>query len=177
MSELEFVALVLAAIGPLLALAKLTGVPPLFLLAGAGLGSAFLPGLPPVRVDPQFLLSLFLPPLLYAGTVQASVHLLRFAALSGVLVGALVSVCTILAVAAAARWLLLPGLGWAPALLLGVVASVFDTRLFQEAKGRPHVPRAVADALKAREMVSRVVALSTLSLVVGSIAGDHLAGL
>ena len=57
MSELEFVALVLAAIGPLLALAKLTGVPQLFLLAGAGLGSALLPGLPPVRVDPQFLLS------------------------------------------------------------------------------------------------------------------------
>jgi len=169
MSGLEFVALVLAAIGPLLALAKLTGVPQLFLLAGAGLGSAFLPGLPPVRVDPQFLLSLFLPPLLYAGTAQASFHLLRFAALSGLLVGALVSASTILAVAAAARWLLLPGLGWAPALLLGVVAAVFDTRLFQEAKGRPHVPRAVADALKAREMVSRVVALSALSLVVGSL--------
>ncbi len=79
------------------------------------------------------------------------------------------SVSTILAVAAAARWLLFPGLGWAPALLLGVVAAVFDTRLFQEAKGKPHVPRAVADALKAREMVSRVVALSTLSLVVGSL--------
>ncbi len=169
MSELEFVALVLAAIGPLLALAKLTRVPQLFMLVGAGLGSAFLPGLPPMRVDPQFLLSLFLPPLLYAGTVQASVHLLRFAALSGVLIGALVSVSTILAVAAAARWLLLPGLGWAPALLLGVVSAVFDTRLFQEAKGRPHVPRAVADALKAREMVSRVVALSALSLVVGSL--------
>ena len=59
MSELEFVALVLAAIGPLLALAKLTGLPQIFLLAGAGLGSAFLPGLPPVRMDPQFLLSLF----------------------------------------------------------------------------------------------------------------------
>src|SRR5215212_8919124 len=103
MSELEFVALVLAAIGPLLALAKLTGLPQIFLLAGAGLGSAFLPGLPPMRVDPQFLLSLFLPPLLYAGTVQVSVHMLRFASLSGVLVGALVSVCTILAVAAAAR--------------------------------------------------------------------------
>ena len=169
MSELEFVALVIAAIGPLLALAKLTGVPQLFLLVGAGLGSAFLPGLPPMRADPQFLLALFLPPLLYAGTVQASVHLLRFAALSGVLVGASVSVCTILAVAAAARWLLLPGLGWAPALLLGVVAAVFDTRLFQEARGRPHVPRAVADALKAREMVSRVVAFSALSLVAGSL--------
>src|SRR5215203_3168836 len=155
MSELEFVALVLAAIGPLLALAKLTGLPQLFLLAGAGLGSAFLPGLPAVRADPQLLLSLFLPPLLYAGTVQVSVHLLRLTALAGILIGALMSVCTILAVAAAARWLLLPGLGWAPALLLGVVAAVFDTRLFQEAKGQPHVPRVVADALKAREMVAR----------------------
>ena len=168
MSELEFVALLLASIGPLLALAKLTGVPQLFVLIGAGLASAFLPGLPPVRVDPQFLLALFLPPLVYASTVQVSVHLLRFAFLSGVLTGALVSASTILAVAVAARWLF-PGLGWASALLLGVVSAVFDTRLFQEAKGRPRVPRAVADALKAREMASRVVALSTLALVIPSI--------
>jgi len=71
-------------------------------------------------------------------------------------------------VAAVAR-LLLPGLDWAPALLLGVVSAVFDTRLFQEAKGRPHVPRAVSDALKAREMASRVVALSALSMVAASL--------
>jgi monovalent cation/hydrogen antiporter len=170
MSELEFVALVLAAIGPLLALSKLSGVPQLFVLVGVGLGSAFIPGLPPVRADPQFLLALFLPPLLYAGTVQASVHLLRFALWPGVVVGVLVSASTVLAVAAVAR-LLLPGLDWAPALLLGIVAAVFDTRLFQEAKGRPHVPRAVADALKAREMASRVVALGALSLVAGSLEG------
>jgi len=168
MSDLQFAALVLAAIGPLLAFAKLTGVPQLFVLVGAGLGSTFLPGIPPTRVDPQFLLTLFLPPLVYASTVQVSVHLLRFALLSGVLIGALVSASTVLAVAVAARWLL-PGLGWAPALLLGVVSAVFDTRLFQEAKGRPRVPRAVADALKAREMTSRVVALSTLALVVSSL--------
>ena len=168
MSDLQFAALVLAVVGPLLAFAKLTGVPQLFVLVGAGLGSAFLPGVPPARVDPQFLLTLFLPPLVYASTVQVSVHLLRFALLSGVLIGALVSASTVLAVAVAARWLL-PGLGWAPALLLGVVSAVFDTRLFQEAKGRPRVPRAVADALKAREMTSRVVALSTLALVVSSL--------
>ena len=168
MSELEFVALVLAALGPLLALAKLSGAPQLFVLVGAGLASAFVPGLPPVRADPQFLLALFLPPLLYAGTVQASVHLLRFALWSGALVGAAVSAATVLAVAVVAR-LLLPGLDWAPALLLGVVAAVFDTRLFQEAKGRPYVPRAVADALKAREMVSRVVALGALPLVAASL--------
>src|SRR5215212_3554155 len=146
----------------------MAGVPTLFVLVGAGLGSAFLPGVPPLGVDPQFLLSLFLPPLLYAGTVQASVHLLRFALWSGVLAGALLSACTVVAVAAVAR-LLLPGLDWAPALLLGVVSAVFDTRLFQEAKGRPHVPRAVSDALKAREMASRVVALSALSMVAASL--------
>ncbi len=119
MSDLQFAALVLAAIGPLLAFAKLTGVPQLFVLVGAGLGSTFLPGIPPTRVDPQFLLTLFLPPLVYASTVQVSVHLLRFALLSGVLIGALVSASTVLAVAVAARWLL-PGLAWVPALLLGV---------------------------------------------------------
>ncbi len=168
LSDLEFAALVLAGVGPLLAVAKLAGVPQLFLLVGAGLGSAFLPGLPPARVDPQFLLALFLPPLLYAGTVRVSVHLLRFALWPGVVAGALTTAATIGAVAVAARWVL-PELGWTAAVLLGVVASVFDTRLFQEAKGRPTVPRAVSDALKAREMVGRVVALSVLSLAAASV--------
>jgi CPA1 family monovalent cation:H+ antiporter len=39
------------------------------------------------------------------------------------------------------------------ALLIGIVAAIFDTRLFHEAEGRPRVPWAIADTLKARELV------------------------
>jgi NhaP-type Na+/H+ or K+/H+ antiporter len=168
LSQLEFVALLLAAVGPLLALAQLARVPETLLLFASGVAAAFVPGLPPVPVDPQLVLVLFLPPILYASTVRVSLHLLRFTLVSGVLFGAVLALATIGAAAFTAR-LLLPDLPWIAALLLGAVVAVFDTRLFHEAEGRPHVPRAVADALKAREMVSRVVALASFSLALDAL--------
>jgi NhaP-type Na+/H+ or K+/H+ antiporter len=163
-STYQFVALLLAAIGPILAAARLVGAPESLVLFGAGLASAFVPALPPVRVDPQLVLNLFLPPLLYASTVRVSWHLLRVTFLPGVVLGVLLVLTTIITVAAAARFVLLPGLSWLGALFLGAVAAIFDTRLFHEAKGRPPVPRAIADTLKARELVARVVILATFAL-------------
>ncbi|HEY8381557.1 MAG TPA: cation:proton antiporter [Microvirga sp.] len=166
MSTYQFVALLLVVIGPVLALAKSTGAPPSLVLFGVGLASTALPCLPPLRVDPQLVLNLFLPPLVYASTVRVSWHLLRFTLVPGVVVGAVTVIATVALVAGAARILLLPGISWIAALLLGVVASVFDTRLFHEAQGRPHVPRAITDTLKARELVARLFILATFALVV-----------
>jgi NhaP-type Na+/H+ or K+/H+ antiporter len=109
LSQLEFVALLLAAVGPLLALAQLARVPETLLLFASGVAAAFVPGLPPVPVDPQLVLVLFLPPILYASTVCVSLHLLRFTLVSGVLFGAVLALATIAAADFAAR-LLLPGL-------------------------------------------------------------------
>ena len=139
-------------------------MPESLVLFGTGLLTGFIPGLPAVLVDPNLVLNLFLPPLLYASTVRVSWHLLRFTLLPGVALGVALVLTTIGAVAVAAGGLLLPGLPWTAALLLGVVAAVFDTRLFHEAEGRPHVPRAIADTLKARELVARIVILATYAL-------------
>lgn len=173
MSPIELVALILALVGPLLALAKLLGVPETLALFGAGLAAAFVPGLPPVQIDPDLLIKLFLPPILYAATVRVSFHLLRYTLLSGVLVGVVLALGTIAAVAGLAE-LLLPGLPWVATVLLGIVVAVFDTRLFHEAEGRPHVPRALADALKTREMLSRITALACFALTVDVLRGEPL---
>lgn len=165
MSTPEIVALLLAAIGPMLAAARLVRVPDTLLLFGAGLAAALVPGLPPLRIDPQLMLTLFLPPVIYAATVRVSYHLLRFTLLSGVLFGIALALATIAASSLVSAWLL-PGLSWQAALLLGTVVSVFDTRLFHEAEGRPNVPRAIADALKTREMVTRVVVLAAFALAI-----------
>jgi CPA1 family monovalent cation:H+ antiporter len=77
--------------------------------------------------------------------------------------GAVLVLATIAGVAAAAQ-LLLPGLPWTTAILLGCAASAFETRLFHEAEGRPKVPRGVADTLKTWEMVSRAVILTCFAL-------------
>ena len=82
---------------------------------------------------------------------------------SGALLGTALVVASIGLVALAAR-MLLPELSWTAAFAIGIVVAVFDTRLFNEAKGRPRVPRALSDVLKARELVGRVVILATFGL-------------
>jgi CPA1 family monovalent cation:H+ antiporter len=81
------------------------------------LASAYLPGLPRLAVDPQLVLTLFLPLLLYASTVRVSWQLLRFTLLPGVILGALLVLTTIGSVAWATHTLLLPGLSWTCGLL------------------------------------------------------------
>ncbi|MBI0539692.1 sodium:proton exchanger [Roseomonas sp. KE2513] len=169
MNALQFAALLIAAVGPLLVLAKLLHVPTPLALVAAGIATAFLPGLPDARVDPQILMALFLPPVIYAAAIRVSIHLFRFTLGTGVGIGVALAAVTIPVVAVAARWLL-PGLDWAPALLLGVVGALVDTRLFHEAEGRPSVPRAIADALKVREIVARVVSLGVLAVLVQAVA-------
>lgn len=163
MEPAHFVALLLAGLGPLLALARMTKVPATFALAGAGLVVGCFPGPPPLSLDPELAIALFLPPIIYAATVQITPRLLLTTILPGSLTGALVALATIGAVALLIR-LVLPDLGWTAAVLLGVIAALFDTRLFHEAEGRPHVPRALADAMKAREIAARIVALTMFTL-------------
>ncbi|MGG5811685.1 cation:proton antiporter [Falsiroseomonas sp. CW058] len=165
----HFVALLLAGIGPLLALARIAKLPATLVLAGAGVAVGLLPGPPLVRLDPGIAIALFLPPIIYAGNVRITPLLLRRTLLPGGLVGVLVALAVIGATALVARWML-PDLGGPQAVLLGVVAALFDTRIFHEAEGRPHVPRAVADALKAREIAARVVALTVFSLALEALS-------
>lgn len=167
-------ALILAAVGPLLALAQLARAPATLVLFGVGLASAFVPGLPPLRLDPDLVFALFLSPMLYAGTSRVTVHLLRHTLVPGVLLGALLVLATIAAAAVAAR-VLLPGLAWTGAVLLGCAAAAFETRLFHEAADRPKVPRGVADVLKTWELVSRAVILSSFALVLDAAEGGGVA--
>ena len=83
MSTYQFVVLILVVIGPVLALARSTGARPSLVLFGVGLASTAMPGLPPLHVDPQLVLNLFLPPLVYASTVRVSWHLLRLTLVPG----------------------------------------------------------------------------------------------
>lgn len=164
MTIYQLAAVILALIGPTLALCGYFKAPASLVLFAAGVASAFIPGLPAVEVQPDLALTLFLPPLIYASTVRVSWLLLRFTLVPGVIVGGALVLATVVVVALAAKLVFLPGLSWTGALFVGAIASIFDTQLFHEAKGRPRVPRAIADVLKARELISRLFILATLTL-------------
>ena len=131
----------------------------------AGLAVSFIPGVPQFHLDPQIVLGLMLPPLLYNATVNTSVQLVRFTLVSGVLLGAVLVPATIGAVALTAH-ALVPGLGWVSAVLLGVVASVSETRLLREIGKARHLPRVIADVLRGQELVAPAMIVSTLLLAI-----------
>src|ERR687895_2367015 len=120
MRELEsLMALVLAAV-VLAAAARRVGAPyPVFLALGGAL-LAFLPGAPSFTVPPELALALFLAPILLDAAYDASPRDLKdnWAPLTGLVVFA-VGLTTV-AVAVVARTLV-PGMPWAPAIVLGAV--------------------------------------------------------
>ncbi len=114
-------------------------------------------------------------PLLYASKVRIIWHLLQFTFWAGIVVGAVLVLTAIGVIGLATRSFFLAGLSWPGAILIGSVAAFFDTRLFHKAKGRLRVPRRIGDTLKARELVSRI--LATIRRATASSRAPSLAGM
>src|SRR3954454_5989878 len=72
MDHLEAVIIsLLVAVAFLSALATRIGIPYPILLVVGGLGLGFVPGIPDVRLEPDLVLVVFLPPLLYSASTPA----------------------------------------------------------------------------------------------------------
>src|SRR4051794_30528342 len=109
----------------LVPLADRIGVPYPALLALAGTGMAFVPGVPIVTPDPALALALFVAPTLLDSAFDASPrdlrdNLLPVATLAVVCVG-----ITIVAVVVVARWCV-PSMPWAAAIALGAIVAPPD---------------------------------------------------
>jgi NhaP-type Na+/H+ or K+/H+ antiporter len=169
--EVQFVSNVIVAIGVLLALARLTGLPPSAVVFAGGLASVLLPGpLLSLHTNPEVLLGLLLPPLLYASVASLSVDLLRHALIRGVMAGAVLIIAITLTVAMAAH-ALLPELDTVSCLLLGVCAAIGDTRLPQETGQHRHLPRALTDAFAGQAVSARLVVVTLYMLARAAIGG------
>src|ERR687888_1466939 len=123
-AELLIVGLLVAVAG-LSALARRLSVPyPIVLVVGGAL-FGFVPGLPEVKLDPEVVLVVFLPPLLYGASIFANFNDLR-ANLRPLTLSAvglvLVTMCAVALVAHA----LIPGLTWEAAFVLGAIVSPTD---------------------------------------------------
>jgi len=123
MGEAEIlIAGLLVAVAGLSALARSLSVPyPIVLvLGGAVLG--FVPGLPEVKLDPEVVLVVFLPPLLYGASIYANSDDLR-ANLRGLTLNAVALVLVTMWVVAWAAHALIPGIAWEAAFVLGAIVS------------------------------------------------------
>ncbi|GJD49062.1 putative Na(+)/H(+) exchanger [Methylobacterium crusticola] len=138
--------------------------PILLLVAGAVL--AFVPVLPPLEVDPEFVLLTLLPPLLYSSGVNMSWRGFR-SYLRPILLLAIGCVLfTAAAVAVVAHYIL--GLSWPVGFVLGAIVSPPDAVAPMAMMRRMRLPRRLITVLEGESLVNDATALVALSFALGA---------
>jgi Na+/H+ antiporter len=112
--------------------------PSLFLIGGLALG--LVPGLPRISLEPDLVLLVFLPPLLFSAAFETPIRDLRqnLAPIFRLAIGlVLVTIVAVATVAQAA----IPGLGWGAAFTLGAIVAPTDALAATSVFRRLGIPR------------------------------------
>jgi monovalent cation/hydrogen antiporter len=162
--------------------------PIVFVLAGTVL--AFVPGLPEVRISPDWIFLSILPPLLFSAGWTTDWVLFR-SNLRPILLLAIGLVVATTAVVAVVAERIVPGLGLAGALVLGAIVSPPDAIAAVATFERFSVPRRIVAILEGEGLVNDATALviyayavsavtvgaSTLTQIAGSFVYVTIAGI
>jgi len=173
---LLFMLVVLAAVA---IAARRLNVAPSILLIIAGIGIAFVPGLPEVTLAPELVLLVILPPLIYSAGVAMSWRDFRFNLRPIGLLAFGCVVFTTCAVAAAAHYLL--GFSWPVGFVLGAIVSPPDTVAPLAIARRLGLPRRLVVVLEGEGLVNDATALilyrfAVAAVVAGTFAPVEAAG-
>jgi len=167
------VALLITTI-PLVALAKRVNISyPIVLVAG-GLLLGFVPGLPKVQLDPDLVLLIFLPPLLFWESVSAPTDvMLENAPQIAVLAIGLV-IATTVAVAALAH-AIIPGMSWGAAFVLGAIVSPTDELAAIPVLEHFRLPRHVLAIIDGESLLNDATALVIYASAIAAVSSGAFA--
>ncbi|WP_323122035.1 Na+/H+ antiporter [Burkholderia alba] len=139
-------------------LAKRLRLPPAAALLVGGAGIAFIPGLPPINLDPDLVLIVFLPPLLMDGAYFSVWEEFK-RNLGGIMLLAIGAVVfTTLAVGVAVH-LVAPGLPWAACFALGAIVSPPDAVAAKAVLERVALPRRLMVLLEGESLLNDAAGL------------------
>jgi CPA1 family monovalent cation:H+ antiporter len=157
-TEIELLVGLLVVTIPLVALARRAHVSYPIVLVLGGLLLGFVPGLPAVRLDPNLVLLIFLPPLLYweAVTAPTDVMLANPGQIAMLAVGLVFATTVAVAVAAHA---VIPGLPWAVAFVLGAIVAPTDELASAPVLERLKMPRHLIAIVEGESLVNDALSL------------------
>src|SRR3954468_3328120 len=167
MPKAELVIGGLMAVGVLASVAERFRIPHAVVLVLGGLMLGLIPGTPAIRLDPQVIFLIFLPPLVYAASFTFAAEDLRSNVRPiGFLAVGLV-VATVIAVAAAAH--LVIGMGWPAAFVLGAVVAPTDPVAATGVLREVGAPGRLATILEGESLINDGTALSLFKLATGAL--------
>ena len=157
----------LTATAALAVVSRVLQVPYPILLTLGGVCLGFLPGVPDVELDPELVLLLFLPPLLYSAAFFSNLRELRSNAGSIGLLAIGLVITTTGAVAVIAHAVV--GLEWKVAFVLGAIVSPTDAVAPATILRRLRVPRRVVTLVEGENLTNDWTALVTYKFAVAAV--------
>jgi CPA1 family monovalent cation:H+ antiporter len=162
------IALVMGCV-PLAFIARRMGLPDPVMLVIGGAALAFAPQLPEVRIAPEIVFTVLLPPILY----QAALHLpwLEFReSLRLILVLAIGLVLATMAATGVIAHLLIPALPWAAAMVLGAILAATDPTAAIAIMQKLRAPRRVVTVVEGESIVNDATALVLFTLALHAVS-------
>jgi Na+/H+ antiporter len=170
MDVLSAVLAITVAIALLFEVARRVGVPypSLFVLGGLALG--FVPGAPRIHLEPELVLVVFLPPLLFAAAIDTPIRDLKTDVWPIVRLSVALVLLTATAVAIVMHYVV--GLDWAPSFALGAIVGPTDALAATSVFRRIGVPRRVVALVEGESLFNDATALVALrTAVLATVSG------
>lgn len=151
--------------------ARRFNVAPAILLMFAGVGLAFVPGMPPVELPPELVLLMVLPPLIYSASVAMSWREFRNNLRPIVLLAVGAVIFTAAMVAAATHYVI--GLPWSIGFLLGAIVAPPDVVAPLAIARRLNMPRRLLVVLEGEGLANDATALILYRFALAAIMVGH----
>jgi CPA1 family monovalent cation:H+ antiporter len=140
---------------------------PIALVIGGG-ALGFIPGLPQVPFNPDLILFLVLPPILYQAAMLTSWRDFKANGITIALLSVGLVIATTVAVGAALK-LMVPEMPWAAALVFGAIVSPPDAVAATAILSRLNIPRRVVNVLEGESLVNDASALVLYKFAVAAV--------
>jgi len=164
-----FIMALFVSVAGLNVLSRRLSIPyPIPLVLG-GLVLGLVPGLPEIELEPDLVLLVFLPPLLYAAAFFSDLRALRRDARTITLASTGLVLATTLVVAAIAHEAL--GLAWPMAFVLGAIVSPTDPVAATTILRRLGAPRRLINTIEGESLVNDATALVAFRVAVAAAVG------
>ncbi|HET6658996.1 MAG TPA: cation:proton antiporter [Rubrobacter sp.] len=167
MYQIEIILGLLVAVAVLATLATRLAVPYPILLVLGGSALGFVPGLPPVELDPELVFLLFLPPLLYVSALFTSWRDFRANVRPITLLAVGLVLMTTFVVAAVVHTVI--GLPWGAAFVLGAIVSPTDAIAATTVAQRLGVPRRIVTILEGESLVNDATGIVAYRVAVAAV--------
>ncbi len=158
----------LIAVAGLSALARVLAVPYPIVLVVGGAVFGFVPGIPTVRLDPNVVLVVFLPPLLYGAAFFANLGDIR-RSLRVVTLNSIGLVLVTMVLVALVAHALVSGMTWASAFTLGAIVSPTDPLAGASIMRRLDFPRRFISAIEGEGLFNDATALVAYKVAVAAV--------